>query len=55
MGSLVYVVPNGCQSERQIWYLDVEHEEFHSLAKWEDFIADPGQYLNGRIVGEFEE
>ena len=36
-------------------YLDIEHEEFHSLAKWDDFIADPGRYLNGMIEGEFEE
>ena len=26
-----------------------------SLAKWDDFIADPGRYLNGMIEGEFEE
>ena len=25
------------------------------LAKWDDFIADPGRYLNGMIEGEFEE
>ena len=36
-------------------YLDIEHEEFHPLAKWDDFIADPGRYLNGMIAGEFEE
>ena len=36
-------------------YLDIEHEEFHPLAKWEEFIADPGKYLNGMIEGEFEE
>ena len=29
-------------------------EEFHPLAKWDDFIADPGRYLNGMIEGEFE-
>ena len=34
---------------------DIEHEEFHPLAKWDDFIADPGRYLNGMIEGEFEE
>ena len=33
----------------------MEQEEFHPLAKWEDFIADPGWYLNGMIEGEFEE
>ena len=27
----------------------------HLLAKWDDFIADPGRYLNGMIEGEFEE
>ena len=37
------------------WYLDIEHKEFHPLAKWEEFIADPGKYLNGMIEGEFEE
>ena len=36
-------------------YLDIEHKEFHPLAKWEEFIADPGKYLNGMIEGEFEE
>ena len=39
---------------KKLWYLDIEHEEFHSLAKWDDFIADPGRYLNGMIEGEFE-
>lgn len=39
--------------ERKLCYLDTEHEEFHSLAKWDDFIADPGRYLNGMIEGEF--
>ena len=33
----------------------IEHEEFHPLAKWDDFIADPGRDLNGMIEGEFEE
>ena len=28
---------------------------YTSLAKWDDFIADPGRYLNGMIEGEFEE
>ena len=41
--------------DKKLWYLDIEHEEFHPLAKWEDFITDPGKYLNGMIEGEFEE
>lgn len=41
--------------DKKLWYLDIEHEEFHPLAKWEEFIADPGRYLNGMIEGEFEE
>ena len=41
--------------DKKLWYLDIEHEEFHPLAKWDDFIADPGRYLNGMIEGEFEE
>ena len=41
--------------DKKLWYLDVEHEEFHPLAKWEEFIADPGKYLSGMIEGEFEE
>ncbi len=41
--------------DKKLWYLDIEHEEFHPLAKWDDFIADPGKYLNGMIEGEFEE
>ena len=40
--------------DKKLWYLDIEHEEFHPLAKWEEFIADPGHYLNGMIEGEFE-
>ena len=43
------------QGTKKLWYLDIEHEEFHPLAKWEEFIADPGKYLNGMIEGEFEE
>ena len=41
--------------DKKLCYLDIEHEEFHPLAKWDDFIADPGRYLNGMIEGEFEE
>ncbi len=41
--------------DKKLWYLDIEHEEFHPLAKWEDFITDPGRYLNGMVEGEFEE
>ena len=41
--------------DKKLWYLDIEHEEFHPLAKWDDFIADPGRYLNGMIEGKFEE
>ena len=41
--------------DKKLWYLDIEHEEFHPLAKWDDFIANPGRYLNGMIEGEFEE
>ena len=41
--------------DKKLWYLDIEHEEFHPLAKWEDFISDPGRYLNEMIEGEFEE
>lgn len=37
--------------DRKLWYLDAEHEKFHALATWEDFIADPGKYLNGMIIG----
>ena len=40
--------------DKKLWYLDIEHEEFHPLAKWDDFITDPGRYLNGMIEGEFE-
>ena len=45
----------GAPGTKKLWYLDIEHEEFHPLAKWDDFIADPGRYLNGMIEGEFEE
>ena len=45
----------GSPRDKKLWYLDIEHEEFHPLAKWDDFIADPGRYLNGMIEGEFEE
>jgi hypothetical protein len=40
--------------DRKLWYLDIEHDEFHPLAKWDTFIAEPGRYLNGIIEGEFE-
>ena len=41
--------------DKKVWYLDIEHEEFHPLASWDEFIANPGTYLNGMIEGEFEE
>ena len=50
--SLMAAIDN--YSDKKLWYLDIEHEEFHPLAKWEAFIADPGRYLNGMIEGEFE-
>lgn len=40
--------------DKKIWYLDIEHEEFHPLASWDEFIANPGIYLNGMIEGKFE-
>ena len=40
--------------DKKIWYLDIEHEEFHPLASWDEFIANPGTYLNGMIEGKFE-
>ena len=55
MIALEQLPPKGAKREQAILYLDVEHEEFHPLAKWDDFIADPGRYLNGMIEGEFEE
>lgn len=39
----------------KVWYLDMEHEQFHPLVKWDDFITDPSRYLNGMIEGAFEE
>ena len=55
-GPLFLLLAEFCSlSSKKLWYLDIEHEEFHSLAKWDDFIADPGRYLNGMIEGEFEE
>ena len=41
--------------DNKLRYLGIEHEEFHPLAKWEEFIADPGKDLNRMIEGEFEE
>ena len=41
--------------DKKLWYLDIEHEQFNPLAKWDDFIAAPGRYLNGMVEGEFEE
>ena len=39
---------------KKLGYLDIEHEVFRPLAKWDDFIANPGRYLNGMVAGEFE-
>ena len=41
--------------DKKLWYLDIEHEEFHPLAEWDDFILDPGRYLNGAVEGDFAE
>ena len=41
--------------DKKLWYLDIEHEQFNPLVKWDDFIAAPGRYLNGMVEGEFEE
>ena len=40
--------------DKKLCYLDIEHEQFHPLATWDEFITDPGFYLNGMIEGEFE-
>lgn len=40
--------------DKKLWYLDYEHDEFHPLCKWDEFIADPAFYINGMISGEFD-
>lgn len=40
--------------DKKIWYLDIEHEKLYPMAKWDDFITNPGRYFNGMIEGEFE-
>ena len=42
-------------SQERMAALNIEHEEFHPLASWDEFIANPGTYLNGMIEGKFEE
>ena len=41
--------------DKSIFIKNIYYKKFHPLAKWDDFIADPGRYLNGMIEGEFEE
>lgn len=40
--------------DKKLWYLDYEHDEFHPLCKWDEFIANPAFYINGMISGEFD-
>ena len=53
-GKMAYVRPEYHDRIMRIIRV-IGHEEFHPLVKWDDFIADPGRYLNGMIEGEFEE
>jgi len=39
--------------DKKVGYLDIEHGDLHIMGTWEDFIADPGRYLNGIIEGEY--
>lgn len=39
---------------RKIWFLDIEHDIFHAVATWEQFIQNPGYYINRAVMWEFD-
>ena len=41
------------ESEK-VWFLDSEHDIFHAVAGWEDFIKTPGYYINRAVMWEFD-
>lgn len=39
---------------KKIWYIDMEHEVFHAVSTWQEFIERPGYYVNRAIVNDFD-
>ena len=39
---------------QKIWYIDMEHEVFHAVSTWQEFIERPGYYVNRAIVNDFD-
>lgn len=37
---------------KKIWFLDMEHDVFHAVASWDDFIKNPGYYINRAVMWE---
>lgn len=42
--------PKDCR----LYGFDIEHEEMYPMCGWQDFIADPGKWLNPMVLGEFD-
>ena len=39
---------------KKIWFIDMEHEVFHAVSTWTEFMKDPGYYTNRAIMHEFD-
>ena len=39
---------------RKIWFIDPEHEVFHAVSTWMEFIKNAGYYTNRAIIHEFD-
>lgn len=51
-GSNCKILWNG--KDKKMFGFDIEHEEIEELCGWNEFIADPGKWLNGYIRGELD-
>ncbi len=40
--------------EKKLCFIDVEHEQFHPVCTWEEFIANPEGYLHDMVEGKYD-
>lgn len=38
----------------KIWFLDMEHDVFHAVSTWPEFIQNAGRYVNRAVYWEFD-
>lgn len=39
---------------QKLWFIDMEHEVFHAVCTWQEFMEHPGYYANRAVMYEFD-